>query len=253
LTRWTALPLLLAAALVPLAAGAQELADKVRLDDLALPGGPVDAQMEQVQPNRRALPGAQPNDRRIIVPAPSMRPTGPLAQVGSRGGASPVTQIAPRERSASGAPNLSQRSESPPGATVVLTGQDRCDPESRATRKLSATEAARCRHTIERRAGEFHAPQPPMLSAEQRLLIDQQAREGRVPVYRETPERMARVANDPNSPANQEVAAVVLGTALNQPTTGSQKPADSDKTPPQGSLAEVIQSALQGVTVTPAQ
>lgn len=256
MTRLVALLLfLLAAALTPAAAQDSGRADrtstdKVRLDDFALPAGAGQEReatrpMAQIAPAepRGAGPPNQlaPPDRARTVPqlasdAPSAAAPPPL---GEREGATPVAQLARAAPSAAAPPPLSGRGDSAPGAAVALTGADRCDPQRAAAREL-----ARCRRILELRAGEFSAAEAPTLSAEQRLLIEQQARERRLSSSRDSPARMARIAEDPEEAGNQEIASVVLGTAPEtmappDPLGAGAQPAD---------LGTVIQAIVTGLT-----
>ncbi|MET0374755.1 MAG: hypothetical protein ABW128_10920, partial [Rhizorhabdus sp.] len=152
-------------------------------------------------------------------------------------GARPLTQLAPPGRTVAPSPALSQRADSAPGSTVKLIGADRCDPQSPDARDL-----ARCRRIIELRAAEFSAAEAPMLSAEQSLLIEQQARERKLSVSRDSSARMARIAEDPNERTNQELAAVVLGS----PAGDSLPRPDADPTSEASALAEVLQAIANG-------
>jgi hypothetical protein len=93
------------------------------------------------------------------------------------------------------------------------------------------------------RAQEFHAPAPPQLSAEQRLLAEQRGEDessGRSPGTRL---RLAsRDAPDADLQSNQELAALYLGrpqVPQASPTPQEEKDAVGD-----GSLAAIVQGLL---------
>lgn len=229
---------LLTGASAPLQAQAQ--ADPARLDEFAVTaavGNP--SHVDQLAPRGDRVEGSpQPRQRAVTAPQPSAPRTTVLRQVSSQDQASAPTQLstpgaAPDETRAA----VSSTADSRPRGVAPLGGHDRCDPQ------LAGEERARCRRILELRAQEFHAPAPPQLSAEQRLLAEQRGEDessGRSPGTRL---RLAsRDAPDADLQSNQELAALYLGrpqVPQASPTPQEEKDAVGD-----GSLAAIVQGLL---------
>lgn len=129
------------------------------------------------------------------VPAPP--------QLTDERGAKPHRQLAPRGRTAAASEALSQPAEGRTGAIAKVEGEDRCDPaEEGADRRV-------CARVIETRAAEFARPPQGVLSAEQRLLIDQQLREGPADT-RTAARRLGQTGFDPDSLEEQGIASVAI-------------------------------------------
>lgn len=236
-----ALALLLAAALAPANGWAQAAGDKVRLDDFALPRSAAEP-VQQIAPPRSAVPAAQTGDRSLAVPALPARSSEPLPQVAAREGARPSAQLTPRGRTAAAPPPLSLPADSRPQAAVALTGKDRCDPQD-----SRAGQIEQCQRILELRAGEFSTREAPTLSAEQRILIEQQNRERRLPLQRSMQAGLTKEPDDANERANQELAAVVFGSPVSQPAVPEPEAATAD-----AALADLLQKAIAGSSASSA-
>jgi hypothetical protein len=227
---------LLAGAASQLAAQAQD--DPVRLDDFAVGGSSSRVlQVPQVSsPQAEVTPEPQPADRTIAT-QPRSKPAAAVAQLPGESATTAQAQLSaagakPDESFAA----VSSRAQSKPQGTQRLTGTDRCDPQ------LGHAELARCQRILELRAQEFHAPAPPELSAEQKVLAAQQADEADQARH-STDTRLrlaARDEPDADLQSNQELASLYF-------EPNSQPPeAAPDKAEPQGdaSLSQVLE-ALQ--------
>lgn len=229
--------MLLAGASAPLAAQAQD--DPVHLDDYAVSAAADNSlHVQQVSPGEDALRTApQTPDRSLAAPEPGEPATATVPQLSVPGQAPEQAQLskagaAPNESAA----NVSSPTQSRPEGVQHLAGHDRCDPQ------LAAADLARCQHILELRAQEFHAPAPPQLSAEQKLLTEQRANEERT--AGRSAESRLRLASrdDPDADlvSNQELASLYLGNQPPPPVqTPEREPAAAD-----ASLAQVLE-ALQ--------
>lgn len=99
------------------------------------------------------------------APASNPIPTSQIGNATSSVEAGP--QLAPRDPSVGPSPPAAALAQGRVTAMATPAGLDRCDPQSR-TRGAVA-----CDRVIEARAGEFRAPEPQALSAEQQLLASQ--------------------------------------------------------------------------------
>lgn len=98
---------------------------------------------------------------------------------------------------------LSRPSEGRPSAVERLPDDDRCDPaEPKRPR-------AKCANVIENRSAEFARPDPGALSPEQRLLLEQEVREGALDA-RDGARRLAQTGEADESLAAMGVAAAAL-------------------------------------------
>jgi hypothetical protein len=235
--------MLLAAAPATVAAQAQD--DPVRLDDLAVSASADDSlRVPQLSTSEAQVDDApQPHDRAIATEARPEQPAPAVSQVAPNGRATEQAQL-----SKAGAPPdeshaaVSSRAQSRPGAVEHLAGTDRCDPQ------LGDAELERCRHILELRAQEFHAPAPPQLSAEQKLLAEQRASEDSPNRSAETRLRLAS-RDDPDAElkSNQELAALYLGRQAPPPT---QSP-DASAPAIDESLAKILDALQIGTTAPP--
>lgn len=182
-------------------------------------GGASAGEVEQIAPRAPAL----------LAPPSAPREAAPPAQLSEADrSASPQPQLTTERRSARATPQLyrggrtaesseplSRPAEGRTGAVERVAGADRCDP-----REGEDAQRASCRRVIETRSAEFDRPAPPALSAEQRLLIEQRAREARMS-SRRAARRLAEDA-DAASPETQGIASLVL-----RPSPGpDDRPAD---------------------------
>jgi hypothetical protein len=225
-------------------AGAQEAADKTRLDEFDLPQDGSDPGIEQLGNAAEVLPtSVAPSDRQLAVPGPPEVARAPVAQLSRPGEGGSAPQVSDRQESrdlASG--SVSSSTDSRPQGATALAGYDRCDPQ------LEPERLARCRRVLELRAAEFNAAEAPKLSAEQALLAQ---RGDSAEQFAATSSRLRlrfASAEDPNAEmqSNQELASIYLkGPA---PTAPAPPPQDADA----ASLAEVL-SGLQIDVATPAK
>ncbi|KHL26519.1 hypothetical protein PK98_08970 [Croceibacterium mercuriale] len=153
-------------------AAAQDGADPARIDDFAVPASAQPLGVEQLEPDAAPLP--------------------PSAPVPVRDSSAPV--------------GASSAADSAPRATAPITGTDRCDPQQ------PSADRAECRNTLERRAGDFAAPAPATLSAEQALIASQRPQASRhEPVGSGRRARMAGTGpTDDELRSNQELATIYL-------------------------------------------
>lgn len=221
---------------------AQQAGDKARLDDFALPASQDSLKIEQVAPRTVAPAPDQARDRTLARPARTEAAGQMPAQVSSSGQSGDVAQLATRGQSRTA---LSGAAANPadriPGSVQRIGGQDRCDP---AQGKAAYAE---CLRILELRANEFHAPEAPTLSPEQRLLGEM-----RMPA-----DRLAESGNmrlrygttgqpDADLESNQELASIVLSA---QPER--QAPAETPESDQNGKLADVLQALGLNVTLPP--
>jgi hypothetical protein len=236
--------MLLAGVSAPLAAQSQ--GDPVRLDDFAV-GAPSDTSLRVDQLTTGAhepLATAQPPDRAIASNPATAQPVAPLPQLSAAGQSPHQAQLsaagaAPDESRAA----VSTPAESRPQGVVRIGGRDRCDPQ------LAKDQLEQCERILELRAQEFHAPAPPELSPEQKLLAEQRTRED--DAGRPSTSLRLRLAtrDDPDADlqSNQELAALYLGKPNAAVTTQRQEPPAA---PQEASIAEVLKT-LQIATSAP--
>jgi hypothetical protein len=128
----------------------------------------------------------------------------PAIQLTRERGSGPVAQQLTRDApTAQPSEALSKPQDGRTGSVERVAGSDRCDP--RADRSPAAT----CARVIETRAAEFTRRDPTPLSPEQRILVEQQARE-HGGGFGEAARRLAANGEDSNSLEAQGVASVVL-------------------------------------------
>lgn len=220
----TALLGLLGLGLAQLAAPliAQQSDDRARLDDFAIPAVSEPSRIDQLSPATPHVESpAQPVDRTLAEPPLPVRRSAPPAQLSSD-----ADNGAPAQLSDPGSKDLrpaavSSKADSKPGAVVHLKGHDRCDPQ------LDERRLAECRRILELRADEFHAPAPPQLSPEERLLAQQRAAE----FAAHTPAQRLRMATkgepDADLTSNQVLASIYLDSNT-PPAQPAETPAPGD-------------------------
>lgn len=232
----------LALVLVLLAAAPLAAQDRARLDDFALPAEEQSVGVEQLT-EAKPLPPEQLRDRSLAVPGLPAAPSALMGQLSSEGRSSAQSQLTGREASRRIAPaGVSSAADSKPQIVQRIGGRDRCDPQA-----LEGAEGARCLRILELRAAEFQATEAPQLSAEQKLLTQQQREDDRVATSSARRLRLAS-SDDPDAElhTNQEIAAIYLereGIGTSPPP--SEMPVESGI--PAGNLLEALQAALPGM------
>jgi len=216
-------------------AGAQDDADKTRLDDFALPQEQAGARIEQLDTAAPSLPAAQTGagDRELTIPGPPAADRTPVAQLSRSGETAPAQQVADRGESRDlVAGSVSSTGDSRPQASAPLAGSDSCD------RQLDTEQLERCLRILETRAAEFSAPEAPRLSAEQALLAAN-GDDGDRLAARSSDMRLRLAAGDPDADisSNQELASIYLDRTAQPQAPGAEQPAEVDP-----SLAEVLQT-----------
>jgi hypothetical protein len=212
---------------------AQVPGDPVRMDEFALTAADPSSEVEQVTKGPVAPPPEQPRDRVIARPARAEPAGTAAAQLSNPGAGNDVSQLTSRAQSRAASPGpVGNPKDKLPAGVQRIGGQDRCDPQ--ADRK-SYTECARI---LERRADEFNAPTPPVLSPEQRLLgVVQSPDEALVgPSGSSRLRYAARSQPDAELRADQELASIYLMVPADAAAPG---PASETETPT--GLAEVLQ------------
>lgn len=224
----------------------------VALALFAVPAHAQDGPSDMVQVGSSPAGSAQPitqlsNERReLLSPAqPAGREALTPAQLTAEGeaGSSPRQLTneegrvrAPRQlyqggKTAQPSEALSHPSEGRTGAASPVVGKDRCDPAAEARGKA-------CENVIETRSAEFARPEAATLSAEQRLLIDQQLREA-PPGARTAVRRLGSTGFEPDSIEEQGVAAIALHGSGS--TSKSPDPADD---PGKNELDPAVQAII---------
>jgi len=148
-----------------------------------------------------------------------------------------TTQLSTEPRTAQAPEGLSRPSEGRTAAVERVEGSDRCDA---AVPKDKQTDV--CKKVIESRADDYARSQPPELSPEQRLLIDQQWGPGAADVADAT-RRLAKAGAPDTSDESLGIASIVLQQ--------SQPPAEPDKKDEDPANNAAVQAIIQLVTQTP--
>ena len=126
----------------------------------------------------------------------------PALQLTSERGSGPVSpQLTKGAPTAQPSQPLSVPRDGRTSAVERVAGSDRCDP-AKADRPRAA-----CAQVIETRAADFARKEPPPLSPEQRIIIEQQLRERNVGG---AARRLAAQGDDAQSMEAQGVASIVL-------------------------------------------
>jgi hypothetical protein len=176
-------------------------------------GAPQAVGMQQVGP-RQGTAGAA----RAMPQLSAAREGGISVQLTSeRGSARTAEQLTRGARSAQSSQPLSQPRDGRSTAVERLAGDDRCDPGTGRVRP------ARCAHAIETRAAEFAREQAPLLSPEQSIIAEQQARE-RAGNFGSAARRLAVSGVDAKSLEAQGVASVALSAPAEEPRPETAAP-----------------------------
>ncbi|KHK93339.1 hypothetical protein [Novosphingobium malaysiense] len=215
--------------------------DKVRLDDFAVSKEREDrtvmTQISEAPPLDHTSVAEQ--DRKITVAEAPHRDEGgtDLTQLASPGETGSTDQVvrAKDERGKAIAP-ISGRKDSKPEPVSPVAGHDACDPQAR-----TAQSDAQCQRILELRSDEFHATEAPRLSAEQKLLAQQELRERKVSA---SAKQSDLLTIDPDDPTAQQLAATALQHVGSSDTRTD--PAEPASPVPQ-SLQEVLQSLIVDV------
>lgn len=212
--------------------------------------GPVHAQheIEQVSAAGDTVGATQVSSetRAIDLPVRAARDTAPAPQLSNTGQSTSATnQLTPSGesssapaqlyrggRTAQAAAPLSTPAEGRPGDVTRVEGDDRCEPGTQT--RLSV-----CARVIETRSAEFDRARP-ALSAEQRLLIEQQRSDATS--AQAAARRLAGNAADPNSLEDQSIASIVLRI----PEPVRQEP---DEVPTEDAAA--LQAIVESLAATP--
>ncbi|MXP41112.1 hypothetical protein GRI75_05560 [Altererythrobacter soli] len=233
---------LLAPILLAGAAASASAQDRARLDDFALPAGDGALAVEQL-PAAAPLPPPQRRDRSVKVPAPPGAAPHPLEQLTSADRAEVApNQLASGVASRSLAPAaVSTSADSKLQGVQRIGGRDRCDP------RLDEQRRADCLRILELRAAEFQATEAPQLSAEQKLLAEQQREEERVAPSNKLRLRLAS-SGDPDADlsSNQEIAAIYLAGEDAAASPPPELPTEPGI--PTGELIEALQAVQQGMS-----
>jgi hypothetical protein len=130
---------------------------------------------------------------------------------------------------------LSKPSEGRTGQVTPVHGKDRCDRESGDEHKRAA-----CARVIETRSAEFARPDPATLSPEQRLLVEQRARDaGNFGAVR----RLATTGLAAGSVEEQGVASYAINTA---PTPTEEAPKEDMISAESAAIINAIVGAATG-------
>lgn len=222
---------------------------------LAMPatGQSASGEVDQIEEGRASAVVGQISNQPVpaVEAAPAApRPAGPVSQVTGTGESRGVLPQLTRENGAEPSPRqlyqggrtalpstpLSRPSEGRTSAVARVEGDDRCDPAAEA----AAERRQECARVIETRSAEFERIEP-VISAEQRLMIDQQMRD-RAASAEGAARRLAGNVGDPDSLEEQGVASIVLNDV------GQPAPPPEPELPSQSSAAiiEAIVSGIQG-------
>jgi hypothetical protein len=223
---------------------AQPEGDKARLDDFAITSASANsAAVVQVSEapalDRSETPAP---DRDVSVRELPGRPAakGHLQQIAPAESAASPDQVtrAEAERGRPVAP-ISSPAEGKPTPVTRLTGRDACDPQSEAARR-----DPRCHEILELRSSEFNATEAPRLSAEQKLLIQQERRNWTIA---NNPEKASKLFANPGDVSTQELAA----TVMNRDAGVQASPKPETVSPPPADLAETLQAVIGQLTLPP--
>jgi hypothetical protein len=171
---------------------------------------PIDPSIDQISSGPRGveLRSATPDVERSGVP-PTQLATGAESSPATvqvspeRRGVSPPDQLSKAGKTAQQPQPLSVPAQGRQSAVDRVEGADRCDPaEPMRPRR-------RCANVIENRSSEFARPDSNALSPEQRLLLEQEVREGALSTDGGA-RRLATTGETDGSMVAMGVAAVVL-------------------------------------------
>ncbi len=177
------------------------------------------------QPVDRVVPSAPATDR-------SARPGTERQLTQEPSGASVGAQLTSGRPTAGPSPTAAQRAMGRITTVDRPQGEDRCD--SRSPRG----ETGICARVIETRAGDFPAPDPQPLSAEQRLLVAQRELN---PQSRDVTSATRRLAdgNIDETNAGLAVASLTMGQ--------TQRPAEDEDQPVDSSVTDAIVAGVLAV------
>jgi hypothetical protein len=215
---------------------AQESSDRARLDDFAVPQVETGPAIEQVDEgaSRIGLEQGTANDRQLTVPGPARPAREPLSQLSRPDEGGTTRQLSdPAQSRDVAAGSVSSSRDSRPQPTAALAGTDRCDPQA-------GSEQPDCARILERRAAEFAAAEPPRLSAEQVLLAESSEDEGALAASSSRVRLRLASSDHPDADlqSNQELAAIYLRRASEQPQQQPEQSAPADDS----ALAQVLQT-----------
>jgi hypothetical protein len=184
--------------------------------------------------------------RLVAAPRPLQEEPG-ASQLTARGAGDPATnqltsdrrparaqdQLYRGGRDAQASAPLSRPSQGRTGAVARVGGADRCDPqaESRGERPRN------CAQVIETRSAEFPTSEPAQLSAEQRLLIEQQNRSRNS--IQSAVQRAGHGEVDPDRAEDQAVASIVLPEQPSQ-ARSEQQPAEDANSATAAAIVDAI-------------
>jgi hypothetical protein len=211
--------------LAGLAAVGPATAQNSEVEQIGSGGAPARSDMAQISGRSRDVAVSQPDDRPRTSPSPD--------QLSSTADAAPATpqltvESGPVRTSAQiyrGGPTaqqpepLSTPAEGRTAAVTRVEGRDRCDPAL-----PPAGREAFCARVIETRAAEFTAPAPAQLSAEQKLLAEQNSRESNTSLA--AARRLASGIANQASSDEQGIAAMVLASRpppVEKPETSAEE------------------------------
>ncbi|WP_129794164.1 hypothetical protein [Sphingosinicella sp. CPCC 101087] len=196
--------------------------------------------------------GVAPRSVRVPLPPAPTEPV-PVGQISaaeqSRGAPTQLTREsgsgpAPAQlyrggRTAQPAEALSSPSEGRTGAVARVEGNDACDPAAEGGQARGRV----CEQVIETRASEFERAEP-VVSAEQKLLMEQRLREQAVSAE-SAARRLATHGGNPDSLEEQGIASLVLRDV--------QPPAPPNEESPPEQTSPIIEAIVGAMTGTPPQ
>jgi hypothetical protein len=162
-----------------------------------------------------------------------------LQLTGERDARNAAPQLTSGPRSAQPSQPLSRPEDGRTGSVERVAGSDRCDPTAERPR------AAACAQVIETRAAEFTRRDPTPLSPEQRITVEQRARE-QGGGFGEAARRLAANGDDSNSLEAQGVASVVLRAPPAEP-----RPVKPDPDPAASAAMTAIVNAIVNAAPSP--
>jgi hypothetical protein len=188
------------------AAAAQDPLARGSVDQIGSPQPVGMQQVERTATSRNAAAAPEPQLSSVVE---SVTPSLQLTRERGSGAASPQLTRGPRTAQPSQA--LSTPAEGRTGSVERVAGSDRCDPAA-----TDRARPAKCAAVIETRAAEYTRREPAPLSPEQRIIVEQQARE-RSGSFSSAARRLAANGDDARSIEAQGVASLVLGAPPVEP------------------------------------
>ncbi|HVF94274.1 MAG TPA: hypothetical protein VM900_08165 [Sphingomonas sp.] len=195
------------------------------------------------------------------------QPTEQVETVPARASAAAPAQLSTERRSADGAAQLTARSRETRGSPQLSTGPASAEasaalstPAQGRTAAVTRVEGSDrcgrpdaafdpgCRDILENRADEFARRDPNPLTPEQRLLIEQRARQARMTTPGGAAQRLAE-QGDAGSEAGQGIASVVLARPVDErPARPSAAATPGDP----GGLGDIADAIISGILTLPA-